>query len=158
MINRINLFLIEDSEIFSVLLTQALVSVPEFNVHPYKSAEDAISDLYLKPDVVLMDYYLPGINGLEALKKIKQINPETPVILISSQENTKLSIQALNYGASNFIGKEAFSANTIKQSIVHAFRERAARRKMQNARKIKLFKIGFFLLIIIAFGIVYYNF
>ncbi len=156
--NRINVFLVEDSELFSVLLYQKLCEAPELKVYSYNSAEKALNDFYLQPDVVLMDYFLPGINGFEALKRIKHNYPETPVILISSQENPQLLIQAKNAGASDFIAKDIFSVSKITNVIIRVFQEKEARKKMQLSHHNNIKRVIMAVLAILALGIIYYKF
>jgi two-component system, NtrC family, response regulator AtoC len=152
-----NIFLVEDSEIFSVLMNQRLCEMPELKVYAYTSAEEAIKDLYIAPDVIVLDNFLPGMTGIEALKRIKQKKPDIPVVLISSQENPQLSIQAFNAGASDFISKSAFSADAICKSIIKALSESDALfLKSYKSRKVKIGILAS-LAILIIIGIIYYN-
>ncbi len=57
------------------------------------------------PEMVLTDLKMPGMNGLEVLKKIKASNPETEVIIITGHGDIDSAIEALQYGASDFINK-----------------------------------------------------
>jgi len=58
-----------------------------------------------KPDVVLMDINLPGIDGTEALKKIRRINPIQSVIMLTAYATVDNAIRALKEGASDFVKK-----------------------------------------------------
>ncbi|OGP75816.1 MAG: hypothetical protein A2V86_08360 [Deltaproteobacteria bacterium RBG_16_49_23] len=58
-----------------------------------------------KPDVILMDINLPGIDGTEALKKIREINPIQCVIMLTAYATLDNAIQALKEGASDFVKK-----------------------------------------------------
>ncbi|HEY2932275.1 MAG TPA: response regulator [Acidobacteriota bacterium] len=57
------------------------------------------------PHIILMDVYMPQMGGLEALKKIKQINKEIGVIMVTAMEDEKLGSTALNLGAFDYIVK-----------------------------------------------------
>ncbi|MBW1841565.1 MAG: response regulator [Deltaproteobacteria bacterium] len=57
------------------------------------------------PDIVLTDLKMPGMNGLEVLKKVKENSPETEVIIITGHGDIDSAIEALQYGASDFINK-----------------------------------------------------
>ena len=57
------------------------------------------------PDIVLTDLKMPGMNGLEVLKRVKKANPETEVIIITGHGDIDSAIEALQYGASDFINK-----------------------------------------------------
>ena len=58
-----------------------------------------------KPNIVLTDLKMPGINGLEVLKKIKEIDDNTEVIIITGHGEMESAIEALQKGASDFINK-----------------------------------------------------
>jgi two-component system cell cycle response regulator len=58
-----------------------------------------------KPDVVLMDINLPGIDGTEALRRIRKINPFQCVVMLTAFATVENAIQALKEGASDFIKK-----------------------------------------------------
>jgi len=59
----------------------------------------------LKPDVVIMDITMPRMDGLNALKAIKQIDPNARVIICSALGQQKLIIEAIKMGAKDFIVK-----------------------------------------------------
>ncbi|WP_078413101.1 response regulator [Priestia abyssalis] len=60
------------------------------------------------PDVVLLDITMPGTNGLIALQKIKKMNPSAIVIMCSALGQKHLIMEALRYGAKDFIIKPYF--------------------------------------------------
>lgn len=62
----------------------------------------------LKPDLVLMDINLPGINGIEAVRRIHEQRPETLAFLLSTYAEVDLPADARTCGASAYIHKERF--------------------------------------------------
>jgi CheY-like chemotaxis protein len=71
------------------------------------------------PDLILLDYMMPGMNGLEVLREL-QSDPRTlgiPVILFTANDDDQLKEQALVEGASDFWVKAAFGINTMQQRI-----------------------------------------
>jgi two-component system chemotaxis response regulator CheY len=71
-----------------------------------------------KPDLVLLDISMPLMNGLETLKKLKEIDPESVVIMLTSMLNRQSNDEALAFGAANYIRKD-----TPKEEIAHAIKE-----------------------------------
>ena len=70
------------------------------------SAEDALLNLGdVAPDVVLLDFNLPGMNGLEALSRIRQRNPHARVVMLTGHANIQLAIDAMKAGSSDFLSK-----------------------------------------------------
>jgi two-component system, NtrC family, nitrogen regulation response regulator NtrX len=70
------------------------------------SGEEALRALKEQtPDVILLDVWLPGIDGLETLKEIKDVKPNLPVIMISGHGNIELALKATKAGAYDFLEK-----------------------------------------------------
>ncbi len=57
------------------------------------------------PDLILLDVWLPGIDGIQTLKEIKEINPDLPVVMISGHANIDLAVKATKMGAYDFLEK-----------------------------------------------------
>ncbi len=77
-------------------------------VNGYGSCEEAIDNLNRdKPEIVLMDIELPGINGIQGSKIIKEKSPHTDIIMVTVYEDSELVFEALKAGASGYITKSA---------------------------------------------------
>src|SRR5689334_13573029 len=67
----------------------------------FSSGEEAVKELpKIKPDVVLMDIHLPGINGIEAVRKLKNLCPDTQFIMSTVYEDDENIFESLKAGAS----------------------------------------------------------
>jgi len=67
---------------------------------------DALSQLRsLHPSLVLLDIWMPGMDGIETLRRIKELQPGTPVIMMSGHATISTAIKATKFGASDFIEK-----------------------------------------------------
>ena len=73
----------------------------------------------LKPDLVCLDVLMPGLDGLTALKTIKEKYPETRVILVTGQSTSEVVSEALKHGASGFVVKP-FNANQLLRAVYNA--------------------------------------
>jgi DNA-binding NarL/FixJ family response regulator len=81
-----------------------------------ESGEEAVSvadDLH--PDLVLMDINLPGIDGMEATRRIKASHPGTVVILLSTYAAGDLPSDATECGAATYVHKEDFGPSVIRE-------------------------------------------
>lgn len=77
-------------------------------VGTYGNCEDAISALHRdKPEIVLMDIELPGMNGIRGTQIIRDKSPGTEVIMVTVYEDSDLVFEALKAGASGYITKSA---------------------------------------------------
>ena len=80
-----------------------------------------------KPEIVLTDIKMPGIDGLAVLQQIKEIEPDTAVIVITGHGDTALAEQAINLDAVDFINKP------IKKEALDAALEKA-KKKLRAAK------------------------
>ena len=77
-------------------------------VGAYGNCEDAINNLNKeKPEIVLMDIELPGMNGIKGTHIIKEKSPSTEVVMVTVYEDSELVFEALKAGASGYITKSA---------------------------------------------------
>ena len=105
---EIKVVIIEDYKLTRVGLRYALNEIENINV--IAEAQNAEVGLEIikkeKPDVVLMDLGLPGINGLEATQKVKMISPDTKIIILTSHDREEEVIASLGCGASGYCLKD----------------------------------------------------
>ncbi len=104
----IKIAIVEDFKLTRVGLRCALNENPDMRV--VAESEDAIEGLKLierfKPDVVLMDLGLPGMNGIEAMLKVKEFAPEIKIIALTSHDREEEVVAALSSGASAYCLKD----------------------------------------------------
>ena len=70
----------------------------------------------LKPDLVLMDITMPDMDGIQALKKIKEIDPNANIIMCSAMGQQAMVIEAIQSGAKDFIVKP-FQAERVLEAV-----------------------------------------
>lgn len=99
------IFVVEDDDWFNRLLVHHLSLNPDFEITSFTTGKDCINNLHKEPDVITLDYRLPDMKGLEVLKKIKELNEEIQVILISGQDDIDVVVELLKYGAYDYIVK-----------------------------------------------------
>lgn len=100
--------IVDDQAPFRSIARQVVDLTPGFEVvGEAESGEDAV-DLAaaLAPSVVLMDINLPGINGIEATRRILAAAPATRVVLLSTYRESDLPADALASGARRYVHKE----------------------------------------------------
>ena len=107
-IETINVVIVEDYKLTRVGLRS---TINEFeNISVVGEAEDAIQGLEIikkeHPQVVLMDLGLPGMNGIEATQKLKEMYPEINVIILTSHDREEEVLAALGSGASAYCLKD----------------------------------------------------
>lgn len=77
-------------------------------INAYNNCEDAIENIHRdKPEIILMDIELPGMNGIQGTKTIKEKSPHSEIIMVTVYEDSELVFEALKAGASGYITKSA---------------------------------------------------
>lgn len=85
----------------------------------FKSAEEALYDIpKLQPDIVIMDINLPGINGIECIRQLKEKTPRTQFMMFTVYENDEKVFEALKAGASGYLLK-----NTGLVQLIESLKE-----------------------------------
>jgi DNA-binding NarL/FixJ family response regulator len=107
--------IVEDNEQLRGTLARLINREEGFRcLSQYETAEAALEALPKdKPDVVLMDINLPGMNGVECVRRLKQIAPETLVMMLTAYEDTENIFAALAAGASGYLLKRAPRAELL---------------------------------------------
>jgi two-component system NtrC family sensor kinase len=99
------ILIVDDEEIIVRLLSMSLRSDGYETVTANSGQEGLEVFQAQSPDIVVTDIKMPGMDGLELLKKIKEIDPEKEVIIVTGHGDIDSTITALQYGASDFINK-----------------------------------------------------
>jgi DNA-binding NtrC family response regulator len=102
---KFKILVIDDEPILRDSLRVALEASGE-DVLTARTGEEGL-DLFQKesPDLVLLDHWLPGMNGDEVLQAIKETNPDIPVIVMTAQGSVELAVNAMKMGAFDFLIK-----------------------------------------------------
>src|SRR6266496_2360301 len=103
----ITLAIVEDLDEVRDGLKNFLMLSSEFNVlDTFKTAEEALYDIpVIKPDIVIMDINLPGMNGIECIRQVKSKSPGTQFMMFTVYENDEKVFEALKVGASGYLLK-----------------------------------------------------
>ena len=103
---QFRIFIVEDDPWYGEILEYHLSLNPDHEIFRYTTGKECLANLSKKPALISIDYSLPDTNGVELLKKIKQFNPEIPVIVISGQEDVSTAVDLLKKGASDYFIKD----------------------------------------------------
>jgi two-component system OmpR family response regulator len=126
---KIKIFLVDDDALYLKLLEIELLEHADFTIETYATGELCVANLSRNPDVVILDYYLDGIdktamNGMLTLDKIKAFNPDIPVIMLSSQDKIEVAIDCMLHKASDYVVKSETAFIRLQQSMSAIFHTR----------------------------------
>ncbi|MEK6479419.1 sigma-54 dependent transcriptional regulator [Catalinimonas sp. 4WD22] len=113
----INIFCIEDDPFYGEMIKLTLEKNNEFGVTVFSSGEEYFNHLHKSPDIVTIDFNLPGISGLEILKKTLRYNSNIATIIISGQEEVGVAVEAYKNGADYYIIKNEDAFIELEQYV-----------------------------------------
>ena len=98
--------LVVDDELRICDFLKGFFSAKGYEVFSATSGEEAITQVpNLRPHIVLLDVRMPGLSGLDTLSRIKAINPELKVIMVTALDDDTLMAEAKSRGAADYITK-----------------------------------------------------
>jgi len=121
-----SVFIVEDNAVQRSMLSDHLSKYPKLKIREFSSGDSCLKELISgnveEPELVLMDYFLESSfgtskDGLETLTKLKEIFPDTDVVMLTSVENQKIIDLAKKKGALDYIVKSAGSFQKLDSII-----------------------------------------
>jgi two-component system, OmpR family, response regulator len=133
--NKIKLFLVDDDALFLKSLEMEFNQHADFTIETYATGELCIAQLSNKPDVIILDYQLDGIdisaiNGIETLDKIKTFNPDIPVVMLSSQDKIEVAINCMHHKAFDYVVKSETAFMRLQKIITTIFQYRKMEKEL----------------------------
>jgi DNA-binding NarL/FixJ family response regulator len=125
--NKIKLFLVDDDELFLKSLKIDFLEHADFDIETFATGELCIMNLSHQPDVIILDYYLDSIdknaiNGIETLDKIKDFNPDIPVVMLSAQDKIDVAINCMHHKAADYVVKSETAFMRLQKIITTIMR------------------------------------
>lgn len=117
----IQVLLVEDNTEFAKLVTLFLERTVQenYDVQWCNNGKDAIkiAESGKKIDVILMDYFLPGLNGLETTRLLREKSIDTPIIFLTVNNDVNLAIEVMKLGVDDYLIKEEISTPILPKTI-----------------------------------------
>ncbi len=133
---KTRVLIVDDEEEFVETLSERL-TIREYDVTTSLSGEDAIEKLkHYNFDVVILDVAMPGMDGIETLRKIKSIKPLTEVIMLTGHATVESAIEGMRLGAFDFLMKPCKTEELVaKLKVAHE-------RKAEHEERIREAKVS----------------
>jgi CheY-like chemotaxis protein len=132
----INILFVDDDPETIRFVEVVLRKVEDFSFHVLarESGEKALEELDRNKnvDLVIMDYFLPGMNGLETAKAIMNKNYNVPIIFLTVNRDMNLAIEAMKLGVADYILKEDLNNAFFVQTILGVLQKRKLIREMSE--------------------------
>lgn len=132
---RLQILLIEDNTDFAKLVELYLQKsdIEHFDVNWKKDGTEALREAVAKQntiDVILMDYFLPGQNGIEVTKALLENNIQIPVIFLTINKDFNLAVEAMKLGVEDYLVKEEVATPILPKTILGVLEKVELRKKL----------------------------
>ncbi|SNT17015.1 DNA-binding transcriptional response regulator, NtrC family, contains REC, AAA-type ATPase, and a Fis-type DNA-binding domains [Ekhidna lutea] len=121
------IFVVEDDDWYRKLLVHTLSLNPDHSVKAFADGESMLKELKNKPQLVTLDFRLPDYSGSELFDKIKSVDPEIEVIIISEQQDIETAINLLKKGAYDYLTK----TDDIRDRLIHVLNKLGKNKKLE---------------------------
>ncbi|MBN1926268.1 MAG: response regulator [Prolixibacteraceae bacterium] len=123
---KILIFLVDDDALFLKSLEIDFAQNTQSAIETFATGELCLEKISMNPDIIILDYHLnsidkKAINGLETLDKIKAVQPQIPVIMLSSQDKIAVAVNCMKHQAYDYIVKSETAFIRLQKTITTIF-------------------------------------
>ncbi|HSP89005.1 MAG TPA: sigma-54 dependent transcriptional regulator [Ignavibacteriaceae bacterium] len=104
--NSFKIFIVEDDPLYGEMLKYHLSLNPDNEVIKFETGSECLKNLYQNPSLISLDYSLPDMSGFDVIKKVREFNPEIPIVIVSGQEDVAVAVKLLKDGAYDYFVKD----------------------------------------------------
>jgi len=115
----IKIFIVDDDQFLGNLIKKAIEKLDNVEVTHFMTPEECLKNLHQNPDIISIDYLMPGMNGLELMEKIKNYNDSIQCVIVSGQEKLDVVVDTYKRGAEDYIIKNENAIVNLENSIKH---------------------------------------
>jgi len=130
----VNIFVIEDDPFLGGMIRKALEKIENVRVHHFMTPDECLSNLHLNPDIVTIDYYMPGMNGMELMERIKNYNENIQCIIVSGQDKVDVVVEMYRQGAADYIIKNDNALANIEFAVKKLCANAFLRREIESLK------------------------
>lgn len=138
----IHVLLIDDDAEYVKVAEQLLRRFPgkNFKLIWKQDGDQGIEELKSNSaiQVVLMDYFLPGKNGLEVAKQLAEQNIDIPIIFLTMHKNFKVAVEAMKYGVHDYLVKDEAADTVLPRTILTVLERVRLQKQLAETEKQKL--------------------
>lgn len=157
--NRL-IYVVEDNKIYNRIVSEHLKKNGFSNIKSFESGKECLKSLVKGkyPEIVLQDYTLGDMTGLEVLRKVKSVQPQTEFVFLTANESMEVAVNTIKYGAYDYIIKDEVAL----EKMINKVNKIGVLLDLNDKNKqIKIFKIAFVILlaliVILATVFIVYN-
>lgn len=133
---KIRILLVEDNKDFAKLVQVYLerYAKGKFEVVWKENHADAMAEIFAKSqfDIILMDYFLPGKNGLEITKEMLEQKVKVPIVFLTVNKDFELALDVMKLGVSDYLVKEEISSPALPKTILSVIEKHRLKSQLVN--------------------------
>ena len=119
------IFVVDGDPVINTLVVKRFTSAG-YQVEAFENGEDCLKALSKNPDLIVLDYFFVSnkielMNGMEVFEKIKEIQPETPVIMLSGQDKGEIVLELARKGIDDYVIKDNNLIDNLNVAITEHF-------------------------------------
>ena len=102
-----SILVVDDSQIMRKIISQAIAKVGKYNIIEASDGSEAVETM-LKDDsveLILMDWNMPVMTGIDAVKKIRMNQKKTPIVMVTTEAEKERVLEAIKSGANDYLAK-----------------------------------------------------
>jgi two-component system response regulator AtoC len=111
------IFIIEDDALVASLIRQTLSKEEKYEITHFSTGEECLKEMHQQPDIVIVDYNLPGMDGLTLMRNIRSYHPGVMMIVCSGQENVEIVVECYKNGAQEYVLKNEKMIVSIDNAV-----------------------------------------
>ena len=163
--NSYHVFFVDDENMILKMLSRHFSNDTNLQLHAFNSGEACLNALSMKPDVIILDYNLSDgmdgkMDGLDVLEKIKEQCPSTEVVMLSSQMEIQIAVNALKKGAVDYVIKDQAMQFSVEKAIASILKRKELKSEIgqlsQVIKRDKLLIKGYSVIILLMFILLSY--
>jgi two-component system, OmpR family, response regulator len=122
------IFIVDDDPFINMLVVKRFTN-EGFRIEAFSYGEDCMVALNKNPDLIILDYYFVNndhkvMNGMEVFDKIKELKPETPVIMLSGQDKGEIVLELARKGIDDYVIKDNNLIDNLNVAINELFQRK----------------------------------
>ena len=148
------IYVVEDDKLYNHLITEYLKKKNYTNVKSFFSGDECIQSILNKeiPDIIIQDYFMDDMNGLQVLQKVKKICPTSEFIFLTANESIEVAISTMKTGAYDYIIKDSVALDKVVNKIQKIVKILELEKNNRQIRLfVRLFLSAVFILIVLSF-------
>lgn len=129
------IFIVEDDPWYGEILEYHLSLNPDYLITRFTTGKECLANMYKQPDLVTVDFSLPDYTGDVLFQKIKEVNNQVPVIIISGQEEITVAVKLLKLGVADYIVKDDNTKDILWNSVIKVRETGKLKKEVETLRE-----------------------